>query len=138
MIEDIYKVNYMRDRFSYVGTLRNAKIFNINDDIFYAYGQSIIKGKIIGVELPLDENPEYRYKVELPKEIVNAEIRKIEENPDLYSREYEVPKHLILTCDKIFNNVQEAKESAEKNLQHMFELQKQEIERYFSQFIKTK
>ena len=58
----------MRNELSYVGTLRNAKRFNINDDIFYALGQEIIKGRIVGVELPPTQNPEYIYKVDLPEE----------------------------------------------------------------------
>ena len=137
MITEIYKTHYMRGKFAYVGTLRNAKRFNINDNIFYAYGQQIIKGVIVGVELPPDENPEYRYKVKLPEEIVRAAVMKAEENPDWYNSEYKVPETLTLTCDKVFTTIQEAKESAEKNLQNLYKLEKKEIENYFNQF-KTK
>lgn len=136
MIKEIYKTSYMRGQFAYVGTLRNAKKFSINENIFYAYGQRIIKGVICGVELPPDENPEYRYKVMLPEEIVRESVRKHEDNPDWYSVDYEIPKTLILTCDRVFKSIQEARESAEKNLQNLYELEKKEIESYFNQFLK--
>lgn len=124
----------MRGKFAYVGLLRNQKRFNINDNVFYAYGQQIIKGIIVGVELPPDENPEYRYKVMLPEDIVRAAVMKFEENPDWYASDYEVPKTLTLICDNVFKSVEEARESAEKNLQNLFELEKKEIESYFNQF----
>jgi len=59
---------------------------------------------------------------------------KVEENPDWYNSEYKIPETLTLTCDKVFTTIQEAKESAEKNLKHLYELEKKEIENYFNQF----
>lgn len=133
MIKDIYKMIYMRDTFSYIGTLRNAKKFNINDNIFYAIGQRIIKGRIVGVELLPSENPEYRYKIDLPEDIVRESVSNAEQ---WYSKDYEVPKTTTLTCDSIFSNIEEAKQSAIKDLENKYELQKEEIEKYFNQFYK--
>ena len=120
-ITDIYEVNYMRNEIAYCGTLRNAKRFNIKDDVFVAIGYEgkIFRATIIGVELPPDQNPTYRYKVRIPGRILKKDKR------DVYNN---------LTCESIFNTVEEAKESAKQNLEYMYKRQGEEIERYFGQF----
>jgi hypothetical protein len=43
-------------------------------------------------------------------------------------------ERITLTCDDIFNTIEEAENSAIQQLDRMYELQKDEIERYFKQF----
>ena len=127
-IKEIYKVHYMKHRFSYVGLLRNEKQFNIQDKVFFVInGNEIAKGKIVGVELPIAENPEYSYKVEIAAEWV----REANEWKETTQTDLE---RITLDCDSIFGTIKEAKESAIKNLERMYELQKDEIDRYFKQF----
>ena len=85
-------------------------------------------GRIVGVELPPIENPEYQYKIELPEELIRERMK----FKDFYEGK-EIDK-VVLDCESIFSTVQEAKDSALKNLERMTELQKEEIERYFGQF----
>lgn len=118
MIEDIYRVNYMKNRFSFVGTLRNEKRFNIHDIVFISNGEDMIKCRVIGVELPIAENPEYKYKLELPK--------------DDYKKDGD--KYRNLSCKNIFSSIDEAEKSARTNLKRMFDLQEEEIERYFIKY----
>jgi uncharacterized protein YuzE len=126
VISDIYKVEYMRNRISYIGLLRNEKKFNINDNVFFAYGEKIFRGKIVGVELLPAENPEYKYKVQLSEDLMPIRYTQPESvKPVEYGN---------LICDDIFNTVEEAKQSAIDQLNKMTELQRKEIERYFKQF----
>jgi hypothetical protein len=126
VISDIYKVEYMRNRISYIGLLRNEKKFNINDNVFFAYGEKIFRGKIVGVELLPAENPEYKYKVQLSEDLMPIRYTQPESvKPVEYGN---------LICDDIFNTVEEAKQSAIDQLKKMTELQRKEIERYFKQF----
>lgn len=128
-INQIYRVPYMKDKFSYVGLLRNEKRFNINDKVFFSINKNEIAfGRIVGVELPPVDNPEYLYKIELPEELVRQRM----EFEQFYKGE-EINK-VTLDCESIFSTVQEAKESALKNLERMEKLQREEIERYFGQF----
>lgn len=128
-INQIYRVPYMKNKFSYVGLLRNEKLFNINDKVFFSInGNEIAFGRIVGVELPPVDNPEYQYKIELPEELIRQRI----EFEKFYEGK-EIDK-VTLNCESIFYTIQEAKESALKNLERMEKLQREEIERYFSQF----
>jgi hypothetical protein len=116
----------MKDRFSYVGLLRNEKKFSINDKVFFSINNhDIAFGRIVGVELPPAENPEYRYKIELPEKLILQRM----EHKDFYAGK-DIDK-VDLNCDKIFSTIEEAKESAIKNLERMAELQRVEIDRYF-------
>jgi 4-hydroxyphenylpyruvate dioxygenase-like putative hemolysin len=128
-INQIYRVSYMKDKFSYVGLLRNEKKFNINDKVFFSInGNEIAFGRIVGVELLPADNPEYQYKIELPEELIRQRMK--------FKKFYEGREidKITLNCESIFSTVQEAKESALKNLERMEKLQRQEIERYFGQF----
>jgi len=125
----------MKDKFAYVGTLRNEKLFNINDNIFFAYNDhDIIKGKIVGVELPPDENPEYKYKIRIPPEFIEPLLRESDKDYKNTAKRLKYLSVENITCSNIFSSVKEAKESAIKNLEVMFKLQQEEIERYFEQF----
>ena len=120
IINNIYKVNYMKDKFSYVGLLRNEKKFNLNDNVFFSFDSNEISyGKIVGVELLPAENPEYKYKIELAEGLIKLDKNNVISN---------------LICNNIFNTIEEAKESAIKNLERMAKLQKEEIDRYFNRF----
>lgn len=131
IIDGIYKINYMKNRFNYVGTLRNQYKFEINEIVFFAYRQNeIAKGKIVGVQLPPTDNPDYLYKIQLPEELIQKEME--------YSEEfYEATDftHIELRCERIFRTAQEAKDSAIQHLENMYELQKGQIKVYFKSFI---
>ena len=128
-INQIYRVPYMKDKFSYVGLLRNEKRFNINDKVFFSVnGNEIAFGRIVGVELPPIDNPEYQYKIELPEELIRQRM-----DFEKFYEAKEIDK-VTLDCESIFSTVKEAKESALKNLKRMEKLQREEIERYFGQF----
>lgn len=130
IIREIYRVQYMKDKFSYIGTLRNEKLFSINEKVFFTIdGHDIFYGRIIGIELPPAENPDYKYKIELPAAIVESRMksgRYDEKDSDIGT--------VILTCRDIFYSAIDAKRAALKNLKNMYELQLREIENYFSQF----
>lgn len=119
----------MKDKFSYVGTLINEKIFQINDMVFFSLdNHDIFSGRVVGVELPPVDNSEYLYKIQLPEEVIRQRM----ECKDFYEGK-EIDK-VVITCKNIFSTVQEAKESALDNLERMERLQREEIERYFSKF----
>lgn len=128
-IKGIYKVNYFQDKYHFVGTLRNEYKFNLNDDVFFAVnGNEIARGKIVGVELPPTDNPECIYKVQLADDWGGKEDWFVGKVPQ---------DRITLTCESIFNSIEDAKASAIKNLEEKYALQKNEIERYFSQFDKS-
>ena len=121
-IKDIYTVQFMQHKFNYVGCLRNEKKFSINDVVFIGQtGGKIFKGIIVGVELPPSENPEYKYKIQIPKWICSE---KGDGTPTIAN----------VICDYIFHSIDEAKESAIKNLERMASLQREEIEQYFNKY----
>ncbi len=128
-IKEIYKLNYMRNYWSYVGTLRNEKKFNLHDKVFFVVnGNELAKGEIVGVELPPVDNPDYKYKIKLPEELIRQRM----DNDHFYKGE-NIDK-VTLKCDSIFNTVEEAKESAIKQLDKLYKLQKEEIDIYFKQW----
>lgn len=128
-IKEIYRLNYMRNYWSYVGTLRNEKKFNLHDKVFFVVnGNEIAKGEIVGVELPPVDNSEYKYKIKLPEELIRQRM----DYDDFYKGE-NIDK-VTLTCGSIFNTVKEAKESAIKQLDKLYKLQKEDIDRYFEQW----
>lgn len=129
-IKEIYSVNYMKNNFSYVGTFRNEKRFNIEDNVFFSIGRDIFRGRIIGIELPPTDNPDYLYKIQIPKEIINKQLYGKYDGFDTD----EAPKKVVLKCSSMFSTIQEAKESAIENLHRMYKLQREEIENYFKQF----
>lgn len=113
-------MQYWKDKFSYCGTLRNQRVFNINDSVFANIrGNEIIKCRVIGVELTISDNPDYIYKLEIPEEAV------VDFNHNIVDS---------VMCDRIFNTIEEARESAIDNNKRMSSLQHRQINNYFSQF----
>lgn len=128
-INEIYRINYMRNSFSYVGTLRNEYKFNISEDVFFVINTNeIAKGIIVGVELPPIDNPEYKYKIRLPEEIIKKRL-----GDDFWKNQPDFDK-ITLKCDRIFRTITDAKISAIEQTDRMYKLQKEEIERYFKRF----
>lgn len=104
-------------RISFVGLLRNAKKFELNQKVFISSEGKMVQCRIVGVELPPVDNPEYKYKVELPKDFVSKENERVS-----------------LTCNYIFSTIEEAKESAMAELDKNYKLNKENIERYFKKY----
>lgn len=131
-IKEIYKGEYMRGHFTYAGTLRNEFKFNLDEDVFFVIRDNqIARGRVIGVEKTIDENPEYLYKITIPEDFLRDCYQNY--NDFLDAKDF---KEITLRCDRIFKTIEEAKESAIKRTDHLYNLQKEEIERYFKQFEK--
>lgn len=135
-IKEIYKGEYMRGHFTYAGTLRNEFKFNLDDDVFFVIRDNqIARGRVIGVEKTISDNPDYLYKITIPSEFLRQQMEKLgvgfHEFQDI--KDF---KGTTLKCDRIFKTIEEAKESAIKQTNHLYKLQKEEIERYFKQFEK--
>jgi len=122
-INEIYKTTHMSEDFCYVGTLRNEKRFSLGQDIFFVYGKNqIAKSHIIGIELPPKQNADLIYKIKIPKRLIQE---------GFYSEDID---KITLTCEYIFTNTIEAKQSALTNAKRMYELELNKIENYFNQF----
>ena len=103
--------------------LRNDTKFAIDDHIFIGfYDGTIAVCKVIGVEKTDSENPDYIYKVKVPKGIIGS----VTEDEQVYS----------VACDKLFKTIEDAKSSALSHTELMYKQQKGEIESYFNQFNK--
>lgn len=121
-IDNIYKARFSRDYDVYLGTLRNQKRFSIGDNVFIGYGKDkIFRGLIRGIELEDDLNPNIYYKIQIPKGL-------------LHDFEGNEETSLSLTCQYIFNSVEEAKQSRIDQLNKMHDLELESIERFFNQF----
>ena len=133
-ITDIYKLAYMDGKFSYVGTLRNEKKFNLNDNVYFSYdGNKIAYGVICGVELPPTQNPDYVYKIQVSDWMFYNNVE--EKVKDfIYSDKVGKIENVTLKCDRIFSTIEEAKQSAIKNLENHYRLEREAIDRYFNQF----
>lgn len=149
IINEIYRVIYMSDKFTYVGTLRNEKRFKINDRVFFSInGHDIACGRIVGIQLPPEDNPEYIYKIQLPDEVIRERLAALTDeeltpvdkynkrtDPDKFYNDKDLGK-VDVTCRYIFKSIEEAKNSAIENLEKMAMLQRKKIESYFSHFEK--
>jgi hypothetical protein len=135
-ITDIYKLSYMSGAFSYAGTLRNEKKFNIGDKVYFAFsGNKIAYGFICGVELPPEQNPDYIYKIQISDWLLYNECNK-EVVDFMHSKEIGLLENVVLKCDRIFSTIDEARTSAVKNLELIYKLEKSAIDIYFNQFNK--
>lgn len=126
-ITDIYKLAYMNGRFSYVGTLRNEKKFNIHDKVYFSYdGQKIAYGIICGVELPPEENPDYKYKIQVSDWMFYNTVDETTQN-FINSEKIGKLENVTLKCDRIFSTIKEAKESAIKTLNCIIDWRKRKL-----------
>lgn len=114
-IIDIEQYVYHGNTIRFAGTLRNEKEFELFQDVFILHDNKMYQCKIVGKELPPKSNPEFIYKIELPKEL-------IEEN------------RISRTCKNIFSSIEEAKESALSHLEMMYNLNKTNILEFFNQY----
>ena len=113
---------------SFAGTLRNEKKFELHQNVFIESHGMMHQCRIVGIELPPAENPEFRYLIEIPKELV-----------ELLDGEYSsglgmVKDRISKTCKNIFSTVEEAKQSALKELDNKYRLNKDNIERFFKRY----
>ena len=116
-------------RSTFVGTLRNAKRFEMGDDVFLGYGNEVFRAKVVGVELLPEDNPHYIYKVTVPEEIIR---RKCGDGDDYYSKN--IFTDIRVTCDLLFNNLEEARESMVAAIERTRDIDLDRVERYFRQF----
>ena len=113
---------------SFAGTLRNEKKFELNQNVFIESHGMMHQCRIVGIELPPAENPEFRYLIEIPKELV-----------ELLDGEYSsglgmVKGRISKTCENIFSTIDSAKESALLALERKYKLNKENIERFFKRY----
>ncbi len=122
-INNIYKARFYNKYEKYYGFLRNEKEFNIGDNVFIGYSNdSIFRGIVRGVELTDDyDNPTRIYKVQIPNGLV-------------YNLEGNEETSLKLDCDRIFDSLEDAKESRIMQLNKMHRLELESIEKFFNQF----
>jgi hypothetical protein len=113
---------------SFAGTLRNEKKFELHQNVFIESHGMMHQCKIVGIELPPAENPEFRYLIEIPKELVELI------DDEYYSSLGIVKDRISKTCKNIFSTVEEAKQSALKELDHKYKLNKDNIERFFKRY----
>ena len=113
-IEKIYSTP-KRNGIEYRGTLRNERKFNMFDNVFVAMANKIIVAQVVGIESTVSDNPEFIYKLRLPEDI-------LEKNT------------IELDCKRIFNTIDEAKESAIKQLENMTKIWYDDINSFFEQF----
>lgn len=122
---ETYKINKYSIQFA--GRLRNEKRFNLLQDVFIESNGAMYQCKIIGIELLPNENPEFKYLIELPKELI--ELR---ENENFACLD-EIKDRTSRTCENIFSSIDEAKESALLHLDRMYNLNKENIIKFFKQ-----
>jgi hypothetical protein len=116
-IINIETYRYHGDTINFAGTMRNERKFEMFQDVFIMHKDMMVKCKVVGIELPPRDNPEYIYKIELPEGFIeDRELR------------------VSLICEHIFSSIDEAKESAFKMLNTNYELNKNNIEKFFKQY----
>jgi hypothetical protein len=118
-----------KDWIQFAGTLRNEKRFELNQNIFIQSRGAMYQCKIVGIELPPAENPEYKYLIELPKELIE-----LKENESYIDIDKNSKDRISLTCENIFSTIDDAKESALEALERKYKLNKENIERFFKTY----
>jgi hypothetical protein len=116
-IINIEQYRYHSGQINFAGTLRNAKKFELFQDVFILHDDKMVQCRIVGIELPPSDNPDYTYKIELPKEFIKDQTLRVSK-----------------TCSTIFSSLEEAKESAMRELDSKYRLNKENIERFFNQY----
>jgi hypothetical protein len=122
-IDNIYTVKFQNSWDRYYGFLRNEKRFNLDDYVFIAYGNDkIFRGIVRGIELQDKLNPEIIYKIEIPRGLVYDFIEETE------------TESLRMNCDRIFNSLEDAKESRIRQINKLHRLELENAEKFFKQF----
>lgn len=115
---EITKVESFRskydDRFS--GTIRNQFDFNIGEKVYIECRGKMMQCEIIGKEKTPTDNADWFYKIEIPN-VCDSPV-------DIDT--------ISLTCDRIFKSKEDAKYSAMKHLERMYELDKENLEKFFT------
>jgi len=158
-IKDIYKINYNQEA-QFRGTLRNERKFVYGQKVFIGSGSGnnimVYPAIVRGIKDDEDlSNPTFIYKLEIPKWVVVEEENKYYKsrigsynNIKWYKfllrfNVWKYKKGLLnnksasyknLRCDKIFNNINEAKESVLRNHETITSLERDNIDRYFKNF----
>ncbi len=107
---------------TFAGTLRNQHKFEMFEDVVFLQGDRLVKGRIVGMELPPSDNPDWTYKVQIYDQFA---LKKGED--DRYT----------FTCDKMFRSVADAKESAMAHLDNNYDLNKRVIDKFFAEYENT-
>ena len=101
IINEIKEYRFDRNMSAYVGTLRNEKVFNIDEFVFVGLSKgTLIRCQIVGVEKLPASNPEYIYKLRIPTSIAYFK--------DLDGKDQE---YFTMNCQYLFRTVEEAKQS---------------------------
>lgn len=58
------------NRIAFAGTLRNGREFELFQNVFIESGGAMYQCKVVGIELPPNDNPEYIYRIELPEDLI--------------------------------------------------------------------
>lgn len=123
IINEIKEYQFDRNLSAYIGNLRNEKLFNIDDFVFVGIGkETLIRCQIVGVEKMPSSNPEYLYKIKLPRQ---SHLK----FADGSSQEY-----FTMNCTNLFRTIEEAKQSQIQKLEQDYKREKKNIEDFFNQF----
>lgn len=121
MIKDIHRIElesgHMKGGWGFGGTLRDERVFQIGDILFWCSYDTIYKVEIMGKERTIEENPQWLYKIKLPENLQEDEIKTME-----------------MRCNHLFTSLADAEKLALNQLDHLYNLQKKDIERYFNQW----
>ena len=118
---------------AFAGTLRNEKRFELFQTVFIESHGSMYQCRIVGIELPPNDNPTFRYLIELPEELIELNEEKNKDYIDLGEPKDRISK----TCGTIFTTIEEAKESALEQLERKYKLNLENVERFFKRYEKT-
>jgi hypothetical protein len=116
-----YKGSNRFDSVQFIGLLRNEIKFDLHENVFIEAKGKMMQCKIVGIELPLDVNGQYKYKVELPEAIFD------------YFSEKETTR-ITLICDYIFRNIEDAKKSAYEKINLDYKLNKERVDAFFKRY----
>lgn len=132
-IENVYRTQYHGFKsgleFQYMGVCRNGRKFDIGDNVFFSpskYQGDLYRGRIVGIEQTADMNPEYMYKITIPKSFFDTE-QTINGDGKNYSN---------INCESIFFSIEEAKEYAMKECEWKHKREVEGINSFFKQFEK--
>ena len=113
---------------AFAGKLTNQKKFELHQKVFIESHGMMHQCKIVGISLPPAENPEYEYLIEIPQELVDLR------DDEYYTSLDMIKDRISRTCKNIFSTVEEAKESALKELEHKYKLNKDYIDNFFKRY----